>query len=262
MTEEPSRPEVIVLRDLWAGYGGAPVLESVDLTVLEGDFIGIVGPNGGGKTTLIKVLLGLLVPARGSVRILGRPPAEGRDRIGYVPQHVEYDLDFPIRVWDAARMGRLRNRGLFRRYTREDDDRVEEALREVGMIDLRFRPMGGLSGGQRQRVYVARALAMDAPILLLDEPTASVDPHASTGMYELLRELNDSVTILMATHDVGAISTYVKTVGCLNRHLHYHGGSQITPEMLEQAYHCPVDLIAHGVPHRVFPEHTHGGDQE
>jgi zinc transport system ATP-binding protein len=132
------------------------------------------------------------------------------------------------------------------------------------MLAYRERPIGELSGGQRQRVYIARALATEPAILLLDEPMASVDPQARTSTYELLRRLNESITILMVTHDMGAISSYVKTVGCINRYLFYHGERQLTPDMLEAAYQCPIDLIAHGVPHRVFPEHgpgSQGGSQ-
>ncbi|MGC9400362.1 MAG: metal ABC transporter ATP-binding protein [Anaerolineae bacterium] len=255
MEQQRQRREVITVRNLWAGYDHENVLENINLTIYERDFVGLVGPNGGGKTTLIRVLLGLLEPTRGSVRIMGEPVEKGRRYIGYVPQNVEFDRDFPISVWEVARMGRLSRRQLFRRYTPEDDAVVEEMLRRVEMLDLCHRAIGELSGGQRQRVYIARALVAEPPILLLDEPTASVDPHISTSIYELLRQLNEHVTILMISHDMGAISSYVKTVGCLNRHLFYHDEKELTPDMLELAYQCPVDLIAHGVPHRVFPEH-------
>ena len=187
---------------------------------------------------------------------MGQSVKEGRQYIGYVPQVVELDRDFPINVWNVAQMGRLGRRGLLQRYTVEDDKIVAEALRSVDMSDLRDRPIGELSGGQRQRVYIARALAKEPTILLLDEPMASVDPQASASFYDLLGQLNERITILMISHDMTAISSYVKTVGCLNRRLFYHGGEQLTPEMLELAYHCPIDLIAHGVPHRVFPEHN------
>ena len=248
--------EVISVRHLWASYNGKPVLEDINLSVRELDFIGLIGPNGGGKTTLLKVLLGLLLPTRGQLQIMGKSPEVGRRYIGYVPQSVEFDRDFPISVWDVARMGRLGRRHLLQRYTPRDDEAVIEALRSVGMVDLRNRPIGALSGGQRQRVYIARALATEAEILLLDEPMSSVDPQVSTSVYELLRELNEQITILLVTHDMSAISSHVKTVGCLNRRLFYHGKKQITPDMLEAAYQCPIDLIAHGVSHRVFPEHT------
>jgi zinc transport system ATP-binding protein len=248
---------------MWAGYEREPVLEDVNLSVYEGDFVGLIGPNGGGKTTLLRVLLGLLPPTRGKVRVLGLPVQEGRRMIGYVPQVVEFDHEFPINVWDVARMGRLGQRRPLQRYTAEDDAVVAEALRRVDLYDLRRRPIGELSGGQRQRAYIARALATQPEILLLDEPTSSVDPQVSTGIYELLRQLNDQgATILLVSHDMGVISSYVKTVGCLNRRLFYHGKQEITVDMLELAYQCPIDLIAHGVPHRVFSTHAHEREAE
>ena len=246
---------VIAIEHLWAGYERDTVLEDVELTVYKHDFLGLIGPNGGGKTTLVKVLLGLILPQKGKVRIMGKPPRKGRRFIGYVPQMVAFDRDFPVRVWDVVRMGRLGQRGLLQPYTSEDDARVTQALSQVEMLAFKDRPIGALSGGQRQRVYIARALAARPKILLLDEPTASVDPQVTTSIYELLKSLNKQMTIVMISHDVGAISSYVKTVGCLNRHLFYHEGDQLSPEMLELAYQCPVDLIAHGVPHRVLPEH-------
>jgi zinc transport system ATP-binding protein len=246
---------VISVRHLWAGYDEEAVLEDVNLEVHARDFIGLIGPNGGGKTTLLKVLLGLLPPLRGEVEVMGRPVDEGRRYIGYVPQQVAFDRDFPVSVWDVVRMGRLVERRIFRWFTKEDDAVVAEALERVALLDLRDRPIGELSGGQRQRVYIARALATQPEILLLDEPTASVDSRVSSSIYELLRELNEQVTIMMISHDMGAIASYVKTVGCLNRHLFYHEDKELTPEMLELAYQCPIDLLAHGVPHRVFPQH-------
>ncbi|MBN1877221.1 MAG: metal ABC transporter ATP-binding protein [Anaerolineae bacterium] len=249
------RQEVIIVRHLWAGYENEQVLEDINLTVHKGDFIGLIGPNGGGKTTLLKVLLGLLPPSRGEIQVLGHPVREGRKHIGYVPQVVAFDREFPINVWDVARMGRLGKRRLLRRYTIEDDVIVAEALRQVDMFDLRDRPIGALSGGQRQRVYIARALVTRPEILLLDEPTSSVDPKVSTSIYELLRVLNETMTIVLISHDMSAISSYVKSVGCLNRRLFYHEEPQLTPEMLALAYQCPIDLIAHGVPHRVFADH-------
>jgi len=250
-----ARQEVISLRKVWASYDDRTVLEDVNLSVKPLDFIGIVGPNGGGKTTLFKVLLGLVPPTRGEVRIMGERVKRGRRHVGYVPQLMGFDSDFPIRVWDVTLMGRLGSRGLVQRYTSEDKETAADALRRVEMLDQRDRPFGDLSGGQRQRVYIARALANEPSILLLDEPLVSVDPRVSSSIYELLKKLNRTVTILMASHDIGAISSHVKTVGCLNRRLFYHGEDMLTPEMLELAYQCPVDLIAHGVPHRVFPEH-------
>ena len=250
--------EVIGICHLWAGYGRESVLEDVDLTIRSGDFIGLIGPNGGGKSTLLKVLLGLIRPTRGDIHIYGENVKTGRQYVGYVPQTVEFDYDFPISVWDVVSMGRLHHGRLLNPFTAADNDIVEEALHRVGMLDHRKKSISQLSGGQRQRAYIARALAVEPRILLLDEPMANVDIQASATIYDLLRELNEHVTILMVSHDIGVISAYVKTVGCLNHHLYYHGEKQVTAEMLEAAYRCPVDLIAHGVPHRVFAAHTAG----
>lgn len=250
------RQEVISIQHLWAGYEHESVLEDVSLTVYNLDFVGLIGPNGGGKTTLIKVLLGLLPPTRGAVRIVGSSVQEGRRHIGYVPQLVQFDRSFPITVWDVVRMGRLGRRRLLKRYTAGDDEIVAEALRDVDMLDFRDRPLAELSGGQQQRVYIARALATEPKILLLDEPTSSVDSQVSTSIYELLAQLNEHTTIIMISHDMNVISSYVKSVGCLNRRLFYHREKQLTAAMLEEAYQCPVDLIAHGVPHRVLADHS------
>ncbi len=252
---ENQNKEVISVRHLWAGYEQDMILEDINLSIHELDFVGMIGPNGGGKTTLIKVLLGLLPPTRGEVKIMGQDVRQGRRYVGYVPQAVEFDRQFPINVWQVARIGRLGKRRLLQRYTSQDNDIVAESLRQVGMLELRERPIGALSGGQRQRVYIARALASEPQILLLDEPLAGVDPQTSINFYELLSRLNDRITILMVSHDVGTVTSYVKTIGCLNRRLFYHREKQITPDMLDAAYQCPVDLIAHGVPHRVLPRH-------
>ena len=248
--------QVITLRNLWAGYGTTPVLKDINLVVNELDFIGLIGPNGGGKTTLLKVLLGLILPDRGEVKIMEHSVFQGRRYIGYVPQLLEFDRDFPVRVEDVVRMGRLGKHRLLKRYNRKDEAIITRCLEQVGMADLRDRPIGQLSGGERQRVYIARALASEPHILLLDEPTANVDTKLQQSIYELLVDLNKYLTILMISHDLGAVSTYVKTVGCLNQRLFYHNDKLITPQMIEQTYQCPIDLIAHGVPHRVFPQHS------
>lgn len=249
--------DMITLSNLWAGYNQKPVLEDINLTVKELDFLGLIGPNGGGKTTLLKVLLGLIQPLKGDVQILGYPVKKGRRYIGYVPQILEFDREFPIRVKDVVKMGRLGKRRLLERYNKQDEIVVKQMLEKVGMLALENRSISELSGGERQRVYIARALASEPQILLLDEPTANVDTKGQNSIYELLKELNQMITIIMISHDLGAVSSYVKTVGCLNRRLCYHNDKLITSEMIEQTYGCPVDLIAHGVPHRVFPTHEH-----
>jgi len=261
-TEQNVPREALSVRHVWAGYNAEMVLEDVNLSVNELDFIGLIGPNGGGKTTLLRILLGLLKPARGEVRIMGMDVEQGRRHIGYVPQIVAFDQDFPVSVWDVARMGRLGTRRLLHRYTAEDDKLVVAALRNVDMLHLRDHPIGGLSGGQRQRVYIARALATEPSILLLDEPLSSVDPQTSTSIYELLGRLNERMTILLVSHDMSAVAANVKTVGCLNRRLFYHRQKRITPDMMQSVYGCPIDLIAHGVPHRVFEAHESEESQE
>jgi len=250
--------DVIRVKDVWVSYHGIHALEGVSLTVREKDFLGIIGPNGGGKTTLLRVILGLVKPERGHVEIMGHPPEEGRRFIGYVPQSVQLDQFFPIRVWDVVMMGRLGKRSLFKGYDQHDKEMTASCLQKVEMEDLKDRRMGELSWGQRQRVLIARALAHEPQILLLDEPTASLDTRFEVSLYELLKELNKEVTIVMVSHDIGVISAYVKTIACLNRRLIYHHSKEITPQMLQEAYQCPVDLIAHGLPHRVLEEHREG----
>jgi zinc transport system ATP-binding protein len=248
--------EVVRLQNIWVSYGGVPALEDVTLSILQHDFLGIIGPNGGGKSTLLKVLLGLVKPDSGSVFVFGKVPEQARSRIGYVSQRPFFDQDFPVSVRDVALMGRYGKAGLLRRYSRKDKEAVEKALVRVGMQDYRDKQIGRLSGGQQQRVFVARALVSAPELLLLDEPTASIDPTMQTEFYELLAELKRDLTIIMVSHDIGAISIYVDKIACLNRQLYYHGSKEITPEVLEATYKCPVQLITHGtVPHRVLKEH-------
>ena len=253
------KKSVIEIENVWVSYDTQTVLEDINLTVYETDFIGLIGPNGGGKTTLLKTLLGLLKPDRGTVRIMGKSVDEGRCHMGYVPQQVELDRQFPIRVWEVAQMGLLGCRKPFGRLSQAEKDVIQYALEQVDMADLSQRAIGDLSVGQRQRVYIARALTASPQILLLDEPTASVDPQVAGNIYELLRKINQTTTIILISHDMNAVSSYVKSIGCLNRRLHYHGSKEITEEMMEATYECPIDLIAHGLPHRVLSPHNQSG---
>lgn len=249
--------EVISVRNLWAGYDDDVVLEDINFSVKAHDFIGLIGPNGGGKTTLMRVLLGLVKPMRGQVAIMGKPPELGREHIGYVPQIIDFDRSFPITIFDVVRMGRLGHRRLFQRYNTQDNEIALAALRDVEMESLQDAPIGELSGGQRQRVLIARALASQPQILLLDEPTSSIDPKVSLNIYELLQRLNERMAIILISHDMNAISSYVKTIGCVSRKMFYHAEKAVTAQMLEAAYQCPIDLIAHGLPHRHLHEHVH-----
>jgi zinc transport system ATP-binding protein len=233
---------------------GVPVLEDVTLRIEAGDYLALLGPNGGGKSTLLKVLLGLLEPDRGSVRVFGQAPRVARGRIGYVPQYFRFDRDFPIRVADVVLMGRM---GRSRRVSLDAGDRrvADAALARVEMEPLAARPIGDLSGGQLQRVLIARALAQQPELLLLDEPTSSLDERIERSVWELFAELSQEMAVVVVSHDIGAISQHVRGVACLNRRLHAHPTRELTSEILEATYGCPVDLLAHGHPHRVLPAH-------
>jgi zinc transport system ATP-binding protein len=251
-------PPVVELRDVTVSLGGNVVLEDVCLDIEAGDYMAILGPNGSGKTTLLKVLLGLVEPDRGQVRVFGGPPRRARDRIGYVPQHSRFDLSFPIRVQDVVLMGRL-GHGRLGRPSVADRAAADAALARVEMEAIGRRPIGTLSGGQLQRVLIARALVQAPELLLLDEPTSSLDERVGRSVWELFEELSHEMTIVVVTHDIGAISRFVRSVACLNRVLHYHPTTELTPEILEATYGCPVDLLAHGHPHRVLDTHGEGG---
>ncbi len=253
----PSK-KAIDIKGLTAGYDGQAAIDNVDLEVDEGEFFGLIGPNGGGKSTLLKCMLGLIEPMKGKVKVFGMEPRDGRKHIGYVPQHSTFDREFPITVQNVVMMGRRRMKGMRPWYSAADREAVKKALTDVGMLDLRGRHISQLSGGQKQRVFIARALATEPKLMLLDEPTTSVDARMEESIYRLLRELNREVTVVLVTHDVGVISSYVDTIACINRKLFKNDEPVITPDMLELAYQCPVDLIAHGLPHRVLAPHEHG----
>ncbi|MCK8600971.1 metal ABC transporter ATP-binding protein [Desulfoferrobacter suflitae] len=245
----------VEIQDLWFSYNDHQVLQEVNLNIAEKAFLAILGPNGSGKTTLLKLMLGVLKPDRGWVRIFGQEPHKVVHKIGYVPQDTNINKSFPISVFDATLMGRLGHAKRARRYSAHDRAMAQKALETVGMWEQRKRHIGKLSGGQRQRVFIARALAGDPDILFMDEPTASVDREFQTELYEFLRKLNESVTILVVSHDLSVLSSYIKSVACVNQKLFYHDAAEITSEMLDMAYHCPVELVAHGLPHRVLRDH-------
>lgn len=247
---------LVELRGICVSYGDIPALESINLSVFEHDFLGIIGPNGGGKSTLLKVILGLVKPQAGSVSVFGQPPEQARGRVGYVSQRSIFDPEFPVSVWDVVLMGRYSRAGMWRRYDARDRAQAEKVLARVGMLQHRAKQIGRLSGGQQQRVFVARAMVTEPDLLLLDEPTASIDSTMQTEFYELIKELRGTLTIVMVSHDIGAVSVHVDKIACLNRQLYYHGSTELSPDILEATYQCPVQLIAHGpIPHRVLKEH-------
>jgi zinc transport system ATP-binding protein len=253
--------QVIEIHHLNFSFNSQLVLQDVDLDVTEGDFMAMIGPNGGGKTTLLKLMLGLLAPDSGSIRVFGKPPQVVSYRIGYVPQDVNFNKDFPVSVMDIVLMGNLKPGRGWSRHSKADRNTARDALIEVGMEEFRSRRIGELSGGQRQRVFVARALMTQPELLFLDEPTASIDTKGQREFYTLLKQLNKHITIVVVSHDLMVVSEFVKSVACVNQRLHYHGHAELTGEMIELMYQCsaeevcPVDLIAHGVPHRVLNDH-------
>jgi zinc transport system ATP-binding protein len=223
-------------------YSGVPILEHIDLEVPEGEFIGVVGPNGGGKSTLLKLILGLLTPSTGQVRVLGKSPEAARRRIGYVPQYPPFPRDFPISVEDTVLLGRTRRLGPL---TRTDREAASRAMKEARVANLRQRPIGSLSGGQLQRTLVARALVSDPELLLLDEPTANIDLRGEEEIFDLLRQLNERMTIVVVSHDIAFISEYVERVACLNRTLVCHRTEAIDSETIQELYGPHIQMIPH-----------------
>ncbi|MCW5202536.1 ABC transporter ATP-binding protein [Desulfobulbus sp. US4] len=238
------RNAAVQIRDLSYSYDDIPVLTDVHLDIFPGDSASIVGPNGGGKTTLIKVILGLVSPNQGTVLVYGNQPEQERTRISYVPQHARYDPNFPISVLEVVCMGRIGN-SLSGRYTRHDKEIALEALHAVNLAHLTQRSFSALSGGQRQRVLIARALAAEGDILILDEPTASLDNRSEEQLFTLLAELNKNMIILMVTHEIGVSPSFFQRVICVNNQVYVHPTSELTGELLRDMYGGDLRMIRH-----------------
>ncbi len=239
------------IRGLGVTLNGLDVLRDIDLDVSEGEFLGIVGPNGGGKTTLLKVILGLVVPSSGTIEIFGGPPDEivRSGGFGYLPQHAHIDPRYPARALDVVLMGLYKGPRPFRGFSKADRTRAEEALETLGAAHLSRRPYGTLSGGQRQRLDMARALVGQPRVILLDEPSTGVDAVGQEDFYHLLQGLKRKrqLSIVMVSHDIGVVSAYVDRMACLNRTLHYHGSpvGALDHDVLEALYGKSVDLLQH-----------------
>ena len=246
---------VIELSHVTFRFNRHPVLDDVTLAIREGEYHAIIGPNGGGKTTVLKIMLGLLEPHSGTVRVLGGSVRDNRRHLGYVPQFRTFDFHFPISVREMVLSGRLGHLGTSLHYGPEDYATANDALETMDIMDIADREIADISGGQRQRVIIARALVGHPRVLLLDEPTVYVDTPTATHFYDIIDDLRKEMTIVLVTHDVGALSPDVTTVSCLNRRIFTHDAREITEEMIGAVYPCPVDLIAHGIPHRVFRHH-------
>ncbi|MBN1985124.1 MAG: ABC transporter ATP-binding protein [Prolixibacteraceae bacterium] len=244
---------LIKIENLTVGYDRIPVLENVNLEIFEKDFIGVIGPNGGGKTTLLKAILGLLKPTRGKITF--REDIDNRKKpIGYLPQVRHIDKKFPITVYDVVRSGLLmeRRNNLPAAALKT---KIEQLLSETGILNIRNKAIGELSGGQMQRVFLCRALISNPKILILDEPDTFVDNRFEGELYSRLSRLNNDIAIILVSHDLGTISSYVKTIACVNGDLHYHRSHIITQEQLD-GYNCPIQIISHGdIPHTILKHH-------
>lgn len=241
---------ILRIKDITVGYQEGPVLRNASLDVFQNDFIGIIGPNGGGKTTLVKTVLGILSPFSGEIEY-----PQGKITTGYLPQISMIDKTFPITVREVVEAGLKPKSRWWPHLNKEQKNHACAVLEENGMLKFANRPIGELSGGQLQRVMLSRALVNNPKLLILDEPNTYVDKAYEGELYDRLKELNKRMAILLVSHDVGTISAMVKTIACVSGELHYHPSNKISAEQLK-VYNCPIELITHGtVPHRVLKVH-------
>lgn len=237
-------------------YDETTALENVSLEVYHDDFLGIIGPNGGGKTTLVKAILGT-IPYSGEVVYSPTLSERGHRLIGYLPQQAEFDRSFPISVIEVVMSGLQAEKGLMKRYSTADRKRAMQLLEMAGIADIAERQISEISGGQMQRALLCRAVIIEPKLLILDEPTNFVDNQFENELYTLLRHLNERMAIVMVSHDLGTITSVVKSIVCVNRTVHRHDSNIITAEQLEN-YHCPIQIISHGhIPHTVLEHHNH-----
>lgn len=244
---------LLEMNSLSAAYGTNIVLQDVNFRVNEHDFIGVIGPNGGGKTTLLKIILGLLNPVKGTL-VFNDELLNGNS-IGYLPQMSTGDINYPVTVTDIILSGLMIRKSIFSRMSSSDKQKAEKVIDELGLNGMSKSTLNELSGGQQQRVFLGRAIIGNPRLLLLDEPGNFVDTTFENDFYEKLKDLNKRMAILMVSHDVGTISSHIKSFACVNRVLHYHPSPEITNEDL-LAYGCPIQLVTHGdVPHTVLKYH-------
>jgi zinc transport system ATP-binding protein len=248
--------KILEIKNLTTGYDDSIILKNINFQVHDTDFIGIIGPNGGGKTTLMKAILGVIKPMSGSIlyHFPGKPN-DFRKFIGYLPQQNIIDKKFPISVREVILSGLTSQKSLVFRFSSAEKKMVDEMIEKSGLSNISRKPIGELSGGQLQRVFLARAVISNPSLLILDEPSTYVDNRSEFELYETLKELNKEIAILLVSHDIGTISSYIKTIACVNLTLHYHPSNEISAEELS-IYNCPVDILAHGpIPHRVLHQH-------
>lgn len=250
--------KILEISALTAGYEDKPaVLKDISLNVYQNDFLGIIGPNGGGKTTLLKTILGLLKSEKGDIFFYKDNKKTEKLNIGYLPQINQIDKKFPISVYNVIMSGITIQRKIVPSYTLQQKQRVEDIVRQTGLTEHINRPIGSLSGGQLQRALLGRAIVDNPDLLILDEPSSYVDKRFEKDFYKLLEEINKTTAIILVSHDVGTILAMVKNIACVNEGLHYHSGSNITTDWLEKTYtSCPIEIIGHGdFPHRILEKH-------
>lgn len=246
--------KIIELKDVSVSYGNHVALTNVNLDVYSRDFLGVIGPNGGGKSTLVKAILKAL-PYSGSISYSPDIELDNIRRIGYLPQISDVDKSFPISVTDVVLSGLLAEKRLFSQFTRKDKGKAIELLATAGIENIAHKPIGEISGGQFQRALLCRALISDPKLLILDEPTNFVDNMFEKELYALLKQLNERMAIIMVSHDLGTISSYVKSIVCVNKSVHRHNSNIITKEQLTN-YDCPIQVVYHGdIPHTVLEKH-------
>lgn len=267
---------LIEIKNLSAGYDSRTVLRNVNLTVYDRDFLGIIGPNGGGKTTLIKCILGLLKPTAGEIlysdkrfvasdkqRGTAQRPALTTNRsvlkMGYLPQYNSIDRKFPITVEEVILSGLSSQKSLISRFTATHREKARQVIARMGLEGLEKRAIGALSGGQLQRALLGRAIISDPALVVLDEPSTYIDKRFEARLYELLAEINHDCAIILVSHDIGTVLQQVKSIACVNETLDYHPDTGVSEEWLERNFNCPIELLGHGaLPHRILAEHKHG----
>lgn len=251
-----NRKPIIKIENLGVRYDKITALEHVNLTIYSDDFIGVIGPNGGGKSTLVKAIMGV-VSYSGDILFGESLMCHKKPHIGYLPQISSFDKAFPISVEEVVMSGLQAERGVLRGYGKEERERVDSVLSRAHLIELKKRSIGELSGGQLQRVMLCRAIISKPKLLVLDEPANFVDNRFENELYSLLQDLSKEMAIIMVSHDLGTISSVVRSIVCVNRHVHRHDSNTITEEQLRN-YDCPIQLISHGnIPHTILGEHHH-----